>query len=285
MLGSTIFQLGVAGADAVATYAPSTVFQAWIAGVCFAGACRRYRRDDRPALGWDLGLLLLAAWVVTSAFGIVYWEQFQPSMMRGSSVNPAAQFVGSTIVAMLLALVPLGGAAWLAAEWEGRRAMGDATLGRHPPPPALVAFAAAVVTLLLVLAPVTLRTGEASLDGVVRTGIVLVAFYLATAYVLRILVRVTTKVLYPMLVWLMLSWLAPMSVDYVGWWMEGAYSESMLGVSSSFGPVGALLAIWTGDPAVSTPGIIFQAVLAAAMAAAYYTTRSRWTRQPAGARQ
>src|SRR5688572_6341541 len=90
LLGSTIFNLSIVdAADAVVTYAPSTVFQLAIAGVCFAASCRRYRRDDRPALGWDLGLALLGAWVATSAFGIVFWEHFEPRAMRGRAVEPS----------------------------------------------------------------------------------------------------------------------------------------------------------------------------------------------------
>jgi hypothetical protein len=285
LLGSTVFQLGVIGGDAVSTYAPSTLFQGLIAGVCFASACRRYRRDDRPALGWDLGLALLAAWVATSAYGIVFWDQFQPTVVRGRGVSPAAQLVGSAITAMLLALVPLAGSAWLSADWEARRAMRDPTLGRRPPAPPIIALGAAAITLLLAAATLHKGGSESPLGAVLRTAAVLASFYLATTYALRILVRVTTRLLYPMLTWLMLAWLVPMSVDYLRWWLGGVPSDAALGAPSSFGAVGALLAIWTGDPATSTPGIIFQAILAAVLAGAYYATRARWAPRPLAAKQ
>ena len=281
VLGSTIFDMRVEGADAVAVYAPSTVFQMLIAGVCFAGACRRYRRDDRPALGWDLGLALLAAWVATSGYGIALWDDFEPTVMRGRAVDAGVQFLGSTVAAMLLALVPLAGSAWQSADWEGRRALGDPTLGRRPLPPPLVAFAAAAITLAATGAAPVRDAVEAPLDAVVRTGAVLLAFFAATSYAVRVLVLVTPKLLSPLFIWLMLTSLIPIFVDYVRWWFAGAEPDrQMMGVASAFGPMGALIQVWTADPAATTPGIVFQSALAAAAGAAYYLTRPRWGLKP-----
>ena len=285
VLGHTIFNLSFAGRDAVAIYAPSTVFQLLIAVVCFAGACRRYRRDDRPALGWDLGLALLAAWVATSAFGIVFWDAVEPSVARGRNTDPAGQFLGSVMSAMLLAVVPLAGSAWQSADWEGRRALGDRPAGRRPPPPPLVALAAVALTLALVLALASAgrdRGGAgAPPDAIARTAAVVLSFYLATSYLLRILVRVTAKLLYPLLIWLMLSCFVPMSIDYVRWWLDGGTpGETMLGAASAFGVPGALTQVWTADAQTTNAGIVFQAVLAAGMAAAYYATPPAWARKP-----
>jgi hypothetical protein len=54
MIGSSVFQLGVTGSDAAVVYGPPTFFQTWVGAVLFVGACRKYRRDDRPAFGVDL---------------------------------------------------------------------------------------------------------------------------------------------------------------------------------------------------------------------------------------
>ena len=269
LLGTTIFDLSVTGADAVERYAPSTLFQAWVCAVCFAGACRKYQRDDRPALGWDLGLLMLAAWVGTSFAGIMYWPHFQPSALKGRLTSPAYQVIGSMVAAMLLALVPLAGAAWSARQAAPRRS----------PPVALVALFAAGITLLLVAAaPRPMREHQVAAAG--RTAIVLAAFYLATGYVLRVLARVTDKLLYPMLVWLIFAWLVPLAVDYVLWWVRGEYDSSMIGAPSCCGALGAIIHFWTGgDLGVSTPGIAYQVLLAAAAAAAFYATESRWRRK------
>ena len=280
LLGNTVFNLGVSGGDAVAVYAPSTVLQAWIAAVCFAGACRRYRRDDRPALGWDLGLALLGAWVVTSIVGIKFWDDFGPAMMKGRPVHPAAQFMGSTVSSMLLALVPLAGSAWLSADWDHRRAMRDPTLGRRPPAPPLVAMAAAAITLLLTTASAVPVQRYAEF-----TFLLVASFYLATSYVFRILARVTTKTLYPLLVWLLVAWLLPMGVDYLRWWLRGLPSEPTLGTASAFGALGALIEVCTDDARRAVPGIIFQAGLAALVAVVYYATRHRFPRRPDGTPQ
>jgi len=140
---------------------------------------------------------------------------------------------------------------------------------------------AAGITLLLTSAALMRGASDRPLGVILRTGAVLLTFCLATSYALRILVRVTPKVLYPLLVWLMLTFLLPISIDYVRWWLRGAEpTDWMLGTAAAFGPLGALLEVWTGDARLATPGIVFQAILAAAMAAAYYTTRPRWTGKP-----
>jgi hypothetical protein len=276
-LGSTIFNMPVAGRDAIEVYAPSTVFQALIAGACFAGACRRYRRDDRPALGWDLGLLLLSAWVATSAYGMLHWQDVGPSMMRMQPVKGAAQLLGSVISSMLLALVPLAGSASQSMDWERRTALGDPSAGRRPPAPPVVALAAAGVTLALAAAGCRQGATGHPRDAVIRTAAVLLCFFLSTSYVLRILARVATKFVYPLMAWFMLSSLIPICVDYAGWWVRGArLNDWALGTASGFGPIGALVQAWGDNPAATTPGLAFQAALAAGLAAAYYGTRSRW---------
>ena len=275
LLGDTVFALRFAGSDAVVKYAPSAVFQAMIGGVCFAGACRRYRRDDRPALGWDLGLALLAAWVATSLFGIVSWEHVEPSVRRGSGVDPATQFIGSAVVAMLLGLVPLAGAAWSDKDWKGRRAAGDPALGRRPLSPLLVALAGAALTLTLA-GGVLFRSGsEAPADVTLRTAAVLMAYFVGAGYLLRITGLVTPKLLAPIFLWLMATWTLPMLADWIRWWLQGAIIGEARGPWTSFGALGALIEIWTGDPKRSTPGVAFQVVFAGAMAIAFYATQRK----------
>jgi hypothetical protein len=54
----------------------------------------------------------------------------------------------------------------------------------------------------------------------------------------------------------------------------------MVGTASCFGALGAMVQIWTADAQVANFGIGFQALFAAAMAAAYYLTRRRRVRKP-----
>lgn len=283
-LGPTVFSLGVAGADAVSLYAMPTVFQLWIGGVCFAAACRRYRRDDRPALGWDLGLALLAGWVVTSVFAIVHWEDFRPIMSRGLSHRSAEQFLGSTFAAMLLGLAPLAGSAWSAADWAGRRYLGDPSLGRRPVAPVVVAFAATALTLLVAAAAVFAGAAENPLDSVLRSAVILAAYFVASLYILRVLVRVTARLMYPLLLWVGVTWLLPLLIDYCRWWINDGASERVLAEVAASSPMGALIEVWTYPPGGTTAGIVFQVVLAAAAAVAYFVTQRRWEGKPAPAR-
>jgi hypothetical protein len=138
------------------------------------------------------------------------------------------------------------------------------------------------VTLVLVTAPshVLVNAADEPVGSPYHTFATLACFYLATTYALRILLRVTTKLLYPMLVWLMASWLLPIGIDYVRWWIRGEFSEPMIGRTSCFGALGAMVQIWTGDAQVANLGIAFQAILAAATAAAYYATGRRRIPKP-----
>ena len=289
LLGPTVFNMSVAGRDAVTVYAPSTVFQFLIAAVCFAGACRRYRRDDRPALGWDLGLAMMLAWVATSVYGILFWDTVAPSAIRGRATDPVLQFLGSIMATMVLALVPLAGAAWDRADWEGRRALGD-TPRRRPPPPWMVALAAAVVTLGLTAAPLTMPHSNMSVApppyAAWRTAAVVVSFYLATGYVLRILVRVTGKLLAPLGAWVMVTCFVPIAVDYLLWWLVDANPISwVLSRASAFGPVGALIQIWTREADATRAGIVFQIALASGLAAVYHLTQPKGSRRTVAGRE
>jgi hypothetical protein len=141
-----------------------------------------------------------------------------------------------------------------------------------------VALMAVAITLSLAYAqPVDRLPPRAVFD---RTAIVLLSFYIAMAYVLRVLARVTEKLLLPLAGWVAATWVLPLTVDYVLWWTAGAPgNESMLGVASGFSPVGALVEIWTGRAAVTTPGLVFQCLFAATVVAAYYVTAPKWTRR------
>src|SRR5439155_639551 len=145
-----------------------------------------------PATIWltaNAVLLEFAAFVAVamaaSAFAIVKWEDYRPFIMARERSMPAVQFVGSLAAAMLVALLPLNGAAFAAADWAGRRALGDPALCRRPVPPLVVAIVAAGICLALAAVPVPNRTAGA----VARTAIVLVAYCVSSLYALRLLYR------------------------------------------------------------------------------------------------
>ena len=281
LAGHTVFNLGSAGGDAVSLYAPAAVFHVWFGAIFFAGACRRYTRDDRLALGADLGLMLLAAWVALSAFAIVRWEDYRSALIPVGPARADVQFIGSMAAAMLLGIVPLNGAAFAAADWGARRALDDPALGRRPVPPLLAAVAAAGVALLLVFVAVPaharppLDPRGAHAYFIPRTAVVLVSFFVTTLYALRLLYRRTGSPQLALLALLLfLTWLVPMGIDTAGWYLTEDRQE-VLRTASGFSPLGALIEVWTGSPGVTTPGLLFQACLAAAMAALFHLTGPR----------
>jgi hypothetical protein len=282
MIRSSVFSLGVTGADAAVLYVPPTLFQLWIGGVCFAAACRRYRREDRPALGSDLGVALVGGGVAVSLYAMFQWQEYRPATLATGAAYHPAMMVGSTALAMLAGLVPLAGAAFSAADWESRRELGDPALGRRPAPPVLVAALCAVLALALVFAPLRLgdewplpSRGEAVLD----TAVVLASFFVAMASVLRVLYRRrAVPLFYALAPWLLVTWLLPIGIDTLRWYLlprRDRFDDAVLGTPSSFSPLGALIQIWTGRPESITPGLAFQALLAVALAALYHFTRPR----------
>jgi hypothetical protein len=283
LAGHTVFNLGAAGGDAVSLYAPAAVFHVGFGAIFFAGACRRYTRDDWLALGADLGLALMAAWVALSAFAIVRWEDYRPALFQGPGARPDVQFIGSMAAAMLLGIVPLNGAAFAAADWAARRGLNDPSLGRRPVSPLLAALAAAGVAMLLVNVAVptgthVLRPGDSHPGRALvipRTAVVLVSFFLTTSYALRLLYRRTGSPQLALLaLWLFLSWFVPMAIDTAGWYLAED-RQDVLRTASGFSPLGALIEVWTGSPGITTPGLLFQACLAAAMAALFHLTGNR----------
>jgi hypothetical protein len=283
LAGHSVFNLGATGGDAVSLYAPAAVFHLWFGAIFFAGACRRYTRDDRLALGADLGLILLAAWVCLSAFAIVRWEDYRSALIPVGPARRDVQFIGSMAAAMLLGIVPLNGAAFAAADWGARRALNDPSLGRRPVPPLVVALAAAGVAMLLVNVAVptgshVLRPGDpypARTFIIPRTAVVLVSFFVTTLYALRLLYRRTGSPQISLLALLLfLTWLVPMGIDTAGWYLADDRQE-VLRAASGFSPLGALIEVWTGSPGATTPGLLFQACLAAAMAALFHLTGPR----------
>lgn len=284
LAGRTVFGLA-STADAAAFYAPPLFFHAWFGAVCFAGACRRYRSDDGPALTTGLGLLLLAAWVATSAFAMLRWDDYRPSLLRNETVDVQVQFLGSLAAAMLLGIIPLGGAASAAADWQRRRAMNDPSLGPRPAWPLLAALGAAGLSVSLAAVPLAgphLWTGEPSrlwfvpLDALVRTAVILLAFFTTTLYMLRVLRRRPGAKRMPLMaLWLLLSWMAPMGLDTARWYFAADRYADVLGTASSFSPLGALVQAWTDRANLTTAGIAAQALLAIALAATFHLTVRR----------
>jgi hypothetical protein len=149
LIGGAIFD---ARTELVAQVTLSLAAQVLVGAIFFAGAARKYRRPDALALGGTLSVGLLLTVVSVSLLALLLPEVFEPAYMRGWARPDQARlaFGGSTIVAMLVALVPLANLARLHVGWvRGRR--DDPTLQRTAPPMWVSALLVTAVLSLMLL--------------------------------------------------------------------------------------------------------------------------------------
>lgn len=232
--------------------AVSFVAQLLVGAICYAGAARRYRRSDVPALGTLLSLLLLGAWAAVSVVGLKYYDEFVPdSMFRGMGVKPHAQVVATVLATMLLALIPLANGARAWNEHLIRRAAGD----RRVPAPGLVPPVAVALCLLLALG-----TCAASFDILSGSGrrvmppaapllalcaVVLLSFFTSATCLFRVVYRRGFRVIWPLMLFLLLTWVGPVVADYARYAMSELEEPPALTALSNAGPVGSMIFAWS----------------------------------------
>jgi hypothetical protein len=248
---------------------------------------RRYRRDDVPALGTLLSLLLLGAWVVTSAVGVMRWNEFGLVGVRGRrEVEVGVQSMAAVISAVLMAIFAVSASAQASTEWRrDTLAMGRA--GRRPiPPPLLVLLATAVILPLVVAlrpqgqAALIPAASAATISFVARVAIVIAAYLLSVSYLLRILYRVPAKPVLILLIWTALTWLVPLGADAI----RKAYAPPGVDLPALYGRMGVLgelIELWRDPRELALLGILVQVGVAAIPAALFYATETR-AREPSG---
>ena len=275
LTGRSVFGLLDASQVLSRGYAFSFVGQTAIGAIFFAGAIRKYRRPDAPALGSLLGFLLLGVWVGLSVVGILVWEDFVPRFMRGE-LPDGVQMVASLIVAMLLALIPVVSTARNAAEWRlARLHAGSHSLRRPLAPPLAILVATAVVLVLaaacLPVKPTLFRPHEI----LAQTGIVVLSFLAFIGYLIRILLRATKK-LGVMLAFVLILWcLLPFGIDMVRHAAASNYDATLTAIST-VSPIGALVSIWTlGNIPFSKVGMAMQVMIAAVPVMMFYSIAKR----------
>jgi hypothetical protein len=268
------------------------LFQGAWAVLLFAGAARRFRRDDVPAFSPLLGMLLVATWVIMSVVGIGVWHDLSSSVMDDMSATAQTQVIGSIVTTILIGLIPLAVVAGQAEAYARRRRLSDVALESRlavnmPPPMATqIVFAGmAVATMaLLALAYTTVsrfagfRTDLAVItEPIVRVGLVTILALWPIYYLLRILYRVTRKTGILLAVWGILFWVIPLILDF---WYVLATTASRnsdidfeLGVISSFSPVGNLImSVMPKETYNTNIGLLFMAGVAGAMTLLHWST-------------
>jgi hypothetical protein len=246
------------------THAMALTAQGVLGTICFIGAVRKYRRPEAPAMGVALGLALLTAWCCVSWVGIRQYEEFRPRWVH-SRVPDQAQVLGSMIMAMLVAHVPLTAAALATVQRRRHQALHDpAPLARVLP--GWIAIAAA--TLLVVAIATSLPTrGSGFGEMVLRTTIVVLTALAAGYAVARWCYRAGKWAMWPLVVWIFVIWLVPVMVDMVRFAMSLEENPPPLTAISACSPPGAMALIWMGSPHVTTTGIVVQVVIASAFIA------------------
>ncbi|HEV7298840.1 MAG TPA: hypothetical protein VGN72_05695 [Tepidisphaeraceae bacterium] len=265
-------------------YGVSVVAQAFVGFVCFIGAARKYRRGEDSALGPMLGLALVAGWVAISSVGIVYNGEFgTPGFHRGTDIH--VQVVAAIVSAMLLSVVPLGSSAWAAAEYRRHQLEDDPQPRRRPMPLVLVALLATLLLLPLAWARPDLSEEssqrlsswyqntfplDATLQPVLATALVVGAFMIGMAYLLRWNYLAGPRAMAVGIVWIALTWLGPLMADFMI--LEAIQGDN--GVRkhpiAAISPIGALAQIWDAETIHDYRlGLVVQVVLNALPVLAY----------------
>jgi hypothetical protein len=272
LMGNSIFAMRTATSELRWEHILAFSSQFLIGAILYIGAMRKYRRADAQALTTWLGLLLLAGWVAISATSIFHWDDVAPRFLRSDMSNNLGRFVASLASAMLLALVPVGAAAWADADWRRGKEADDPELGRRPVSPLLASLIAAVVILLLcVVAPEGLQFSR---PQIVRSAIVVTAFLLALSYLLRIRHRANQKTMLLGVAWIILTWVGPVAIDLTRHGMSADSDDQVLSVISTCSPIASLAQIWSKDAlGKSNVGLVAQTAMAAMLMLWFYTMR------------
>jgi hypothetical protein len=270
LMGNSIFGMFWRGGGIPASYPWSFAAQFVFGAIFFRGAMRRYRRDDVPALGVVLGLMLLAAWVATSAVAVLRWEDVRPTWGPPTDINRGLQMISALLTSALIGLVAVGGSSRAAVEWMRTLIVTGQRPRRRPAPPPLIACAAVAVVLVLVAVspPPELPRPQA----LVHVGVVLLAFLLSMSYLLRIFYRAGRKAVVVGIAWIIVTWLMPMGIDAIRQTMLPKDSPPVFSLGS---PLGTLIDLWSDRPTGAIGGLIFQAVFAGIPAVLFYLTEPK----------
>ncbi len=275
LIGRTIFTAGSVS-DFTWAHGASAAFQAGFAAIFFIAACRKYERDEPPAMDAVLWLGIIALIVGASLVGIARFEAFRPQIFRNAELwhNVA---VPATLCLLLL-LLPAGLAASerRVLTWRYRRNVGDPLADESRPGisslVALVAFLAIGATFVIFAPDTEIVSAGSHGRAWALTG---ASFFLG-AVLLFALVRIghrlgPTRVLSSAV---LLLWVLPILAAAAWAFREDGNLTRTFNPIASFSTPGAILAAWLGRTdggqhamTASTlaywPGVAFQALVAA----------------------
>jgi hypothetical protein len=279
IMGRSIFGGFYAGTEIPKAYGWSFAAQIGFGLIFYRGAMRRYRRDDIPALGTFLGLLLLVAWVATSFVALSNWTDVAPTLFstRGGTATGTgtAAVIASLVSSMLLGLVSIAASARATVDWRRSILLGGqpaSSAVRPPLAPVLVAILASAITLPIIVTdpPHELTSAQA----VVRIGLLTLAFFASLAYLLLIFYRAGRRAGLIGAGWVVLTWSIPLAADAFRINILSPTGEARA-LFSLASPLGYLIDLWSTHPVASNAGLAFQLLLALIPAILFYATEPR----------
>ncbi|HEY7120021.1 MAG TPA: hypothetical protein VH475_25760 [Tepidisphaeraceae bacterium] len=274
LIGGTIFNLRTAQTEFATPLILSLAAQFLVGAIFFAGAARKYRRPHALALGAWLALALLLALIAVSLMAILRPDAFQPGFLAREfrRMDPAVPFCGSTVLALLIALIPLANFARLHVAWVRGRA-DDPQLRRTVPPPLV---AGAIVTAVMALILLALRNPPAP----ARLAWLVAAFFgfcVSVTFFAAWIYRAAENAKVLLGVWLIAYYLVPLAVDFTRNGLLDRDSDEdrpTLTTAASFSPVGLLIEAVTQPDADLRKGAVFH-VLIPLIPIALYLRRPR----------
>lgn len=247
----------------------SVAAQILFSAIFFIGACRRYRRDDVPALGFWWGFALLSLWIALTLIGVLATDLRTRGPFGDTfAEQEAIAYIVAVTLSMLLAIGPITSSVAATLRWSERRARDPHFNERRPLPPVLASTLVGLVVLSLLLAapPMvgSLATARDRTDmkpiHLILTGVSIALTMLTVAALARAAARLRIPPVWLLVSWLGIVWVVPPVLDGLVTLMQGNYKTYPHTVSAVSTPF-CLGLIWGNDTPAATIGLVVQAVI------------------------
>lgn len=253
-------------------YQVGLIGQVLVGAVLFAGAVRRYRRDDVWAFGPLLGFALIALWILLSYAGISRWDEFDPEGFGMRSFDDLTATIIAMLMGLVVASIPIAAAAYARENWGRRRGLSDPSLPKRPVEPVLIAVLAGLMPLAL---PLLLGMYRTTAERMLYTGAVFLSFLIGVAYVARAMYRLGRKAKLVIGLWFFLMWTGPLIFDQLVAGVKGVRRQEPLTEISGCSPIGALILTWDRWDAEPMIGVIVQIIITMGLAILFHAAFGR----------
>lgn len=256
--------------DAAKSIVISMLFQVVLALTFFIAASRRYLRDDVPAFTQPLAFALVALCTLACAIGLTLPNSVT-IRIQSKMADVSTQVLATIISLALVALLPVANAARSAVQWSKRRKNDTAFTAPRPRGTWETAVAATIVVfgILAVVNQTSmvdaLDTGNVPLKQAM--GYLVASFLLALLTfggALRFSYAYVQSAAWVLLILLIATWALPLVGDLTLEYANERQANAPKSIMFSSSPLGMWILLMKNMPGPLVPGIIVQAVIAAA---------------------